>query len=135
MNKNFNFNTNIKEFDDSGSFIDRHIGSSQEDIIDSLKYLGYSDLDQLIMDTLPTKIILDVDVDLDKPLSEHEALKFLNEQVLKNKIFKSYIGMGYSDTKTPTVILRNILENPGWYTAYTPYQPEVSQGRLEMLLN
>ena len=135
MNKNFNFNTNIKEFDDSGSFIDRHIGSSQEDIIDSLKYLGYSDLDQLIMDTLPTKIILDVDVDLDKPLSEHEALKFLNEQVLKNKIFKSYIGMGYSDTITPTVILRNILENPGWYTAYTPYQPEVSQGRLEMLLN
>jgi len=135
MKNNFNINSPIHDFDDSKSFIDRHIGSSDQEIADCLDFLNYKTLEELVMDTLPNKIILDVDLDLEKPRSEESALNHLNNLVSKNKIFKNYIGMGYYETKTPTVILRNILENPGWYTAYTPYQPEVSQGRLEMLLN
>ncbi|MBT88935.1 MAG: glycine dehydrogenase (aminomethyl-transferring) [Spirochaetales bacterium] len=117
------------------SFVDRHIGPSRSDIVDMLKYLDCDNLDELILSTVPNQILLDVPLKIDAPLNEQEALAYLKERMEENKIFKSYIGMGYHDTITPTVILRNILENPGWYTAYTPYQPEVSQGRLEMLIN
>ena len=105
------------------SFVDRHIGPTHSDIIDMLKCLDCHDLDELILSTVPNQILLDVPLKIDVPLSEQDALTYLKERMEENKIFKSYIGMGYHDTITPTVILRNILENPGWYTAYTPYQP------------
>jgi glycine dehydrogenase len=85
--------------------------------------------------TVPEKILLKEDLKIDEPMSENDALKKLKSISKKNKIFRNFIGMGYYNSITPNVILRNILENPGWYTSYTPYQPEVAQGRLEMLLN
>jgi len=117
------------------SFVDRHIGDTDDDIKDILQYLDCHSLDELILSTVPNQILLDVPLSIDSPLNEVDAINYLKDKVEQNKIFKSYIGMGYHDTITPNVILRNILENPGWYTAYTPYQPEVSQGRLEMLTN
>ena len=135
MKNKIDINSSINELNETSSFISRHIGSSDDQVNDCLGFLNYKSLDQLVMDTLPNQIVLDVDVDLKESMSEDEALKYLQSIVSKNKLYKNYIGMGYYDTKTPSVVLRNILENPGWYTAYTPYQPEVSQGRLEMLLN
>ncbi len=135
MKNKIDMSSSIDELNETSSFINRHIGSSDDQVKDCLDFLNYESLDQLVMETLPNQIVLDVDVDLKKRMSEDEALKYLQNIVSKNKLNKNYIGMGYYDTKTPSVILRNILENPGWYTAYTPYQPEVSQGRLEMLLN
>ena len=135
MKNKIDINSSINELNETSSFISRHIGSSDDQVNDCLGFLNYKSLDQLVMDTLPNQIVLDVDVDLKESMSEDEALKYLQGIVSKNKLYKNYIGMGYYDTKTPSVVLRNILENPGWYTAYTPYQPEVSQGRLEMLLN
>ena len=85
--------------------------------------------------TVPEKILLKDELQIDEPMSENDALKKLKSISKKNKIFRNFIGMGYYNSITPNVILRNILENPGWYTSYTPYQPEVAQGRLEMLLN
>ncbi len=116
-------------------FIRRHIGPSSEDQKKMLSYLGYNSLEEFIKKIVPEKIIENKPLDIDKPVSEHEALNQLKQIAGQNKIFKSFIGMGYYGTYTPNVILRNILENPGWYTSYTPYQPEVAQGRLEMLLN
>ena len=135
MDSKININSSYSEVGKKDSFIDRHIGPSDNEINSMLTSLGYSDLEQLIQATVPNQILLDVPVDLDAPMDEQEALSFLDSKISQNDLFKSYIGMGYSDTITPTIILRNILENPGWYTAYTPYQPEVSQGRLEMLIN
>jgi glycine dehydrogenase len=89
----------------------------------------------LIEQTIPASIRSEKPLSLSEPVSEHRFLKNLSEIAKKNKLFKSYIGMGYYDTITPPVIQRNILENPGWYTQYTPYQPEIAQGRLEALLN
>jgi glycine dehydrogenase len=100
-----------------------------------LKELGYKSLDELIKNTVPEKILFKDSLDIGDPNSEYKALRKLKNISKKNKIFSSFIGMGYYGTYTPYVILRNILENPGWYTSYTPYQPEVAQGRLEMLLN
>ena len=100
-----------------------------------LKELGFKNLDELIKKTVPEKILLKEDLEIGEPHSEYEALRKLKEISKKNKINSNFIGMGYYGTFTPHVILRNILENPGWYTSYTPYQPEVAQGRLEMLLN
>jgi glycine dehydrogenase len=116
-------------------FIRRHIGPSSEDQKKMLSYLGYNSLEEFIKKIVPEKIIENKPLAIDEPVSEHEALNQLKQIASQNKIFKSFIGMGYYGTYTPNVILRNILENPGWYTSYTPYQPEVAQGRLEMLLN
>lgn len=117
------------------SFLRRHIGSSEKETNEMLKEIGVSSLDQLIDETIPTQIKLEKDLKLDPPMTEKEFLDYIHSIAQKNKIAKSYIGMGYYPTITPAVIQRNILENPGWYTQYTPYQAEISQGRLEALLN
>ena len=116
-------------------FIQRHIGPSEKEQETMLHELGYKNLDELIKKTVPEKILFKDSLDIGDPNSEYKALRKLKNISKKNKIFSSFIGMGYYGTYTPYVILRNILENPGWYTSYTPYQPEVAQGRLEMLLN
>ena len=117
------------------AFIARHIGPSAEEQQAMLKDLGVADLDQLITQTVPESIQVPSPINLDGSRSEEEVLAYLKNIAQKNKINTSMIGMGYTDTIVPNVILRNVLENPGWYTAYTPYQPEVSQGRLEAILN
>ena len=116
-------------------FIQRHIGPSEEEQKIMLQELGYKNLDELISKTVPEKILLKENLSIGDPNSEYKALRKLKNISKKNKVYSSFIGMGYYGTYTPYVILRNILENPGWYTSYTPYQPEVAQGRLEMLLN
>ena len=121
--------------DSEKDFIKRHIGTSEEEQSKMLKVLGYTSLDELISKTVPEKILFTDNLDIGEPNSEYEALRKLKNLSKKNMIFSNYIGMGYYGTYTPNVIIRNILENPGWYTSYTPYQPEVAQGRLEMLLN
>ncbi|MCK5400188.1 MAG: glycine dehydrogenase (aminomethyl-transferring), partial [Flavobacteriaceae bacterium] len=117
------------------SFQIRHIGPRKSDQNEMLKTIGIDTLDQLINETIPDNIRLKSDLNLDKSLSEQEFLTHIHDLASKNKIFKSYIGLGYHPTILPAVIQRNILENPGWYTAYTPYQAEIAQGRLEALLN
>jgi len=119
----------------SKEFIYRHIGPSENEQKSMLKAIGYDSLNNLMKSTVPEKILLKEELKIDEPLSENDALKKLKSISKKNKIFRNFIGMGYYNSFTPNVILRNILENPGWYTSYTPYQPEVAQGRLEMLLN
>lgn len=116
-------------------FIDRHIGSNQQEQQHMLKQLGYDSMNALIEATVPQAIRRNKAMDLGEAVTEIDALAELKSIASKNQVFKNYIGMGYYDTHTPHVILRNVLENPGWYTAYTPYQPEISQGRLEALLN
>ena len=100
-----------------------------------LQTLGVASLDALIDQTVPASIRLRESLELRAPISEHELLAEAARIAAKNQLFKSYLGMGYANCITPPVILRNVLESPGWYTAYTPYQPEISQGRLEALLN
>ncbi|ACK67521.1 glycine dehydrogenase [Rippkaea orientalis PCC 8801] len=117
------------------SFINRHIGPNSNEIDQMLKVLGFSTLDQLIDATVPESICLSQPLKLPEPQSEYGALAQLKSIASKNQIYRSFIGMGYYDCITPPVIQRNILENPGWYTAYTPYQAEIAQGRLEALLN
>jgi glycine dehydrogenase len=119
----------------SKEFIYRHIGPSEEEQKKMLESVGYKTLENLMDNTVPEKILLKDDLKIDEPLSENDALKKLKSISKQNEIFRNFIGMGYYNSLTPNVILRNILENPGWYTSYTPYQPEVAQGRLEMLLN
>ncbi len=116
-------------------FIKRHIGPSEDDQSKMLKKLNYKSLDDLINNTVPEKIQFKGELNIGESNSEYEALRKLKAISKKNEIYSNFIGMGYYGTYTPYVILRNILENPGWYTSYTPYQPEVAQGRLEMLLN
>src|SRR3989441_744129 len=116
-------------------FVDRHIGPDSRDIEEMLAVLGVRNLDELIDRTVPASIRMQRALDLPPGRSEFGLLREVAEIAVKNQVFRSYIGMGYSDTVTPPVIQRNILENPGWYTQYTPYQPEISQGRLEALLN
>jgi len=117
------------------SFALRHIGLSQADIENLLKQLGYKDLEDFSKSVLPENIFTEEKLGLDDPLSEEEALKALKEISKKNIVYRSFIGQGYYGTVTPKVILRNVFENPGWYTSYTPYQAEISQGRLEALIN
>ncbi|WP_416212219.1 aminomethyl-transferring glycine dehydrogenase [Nostoc sp. DedSLP03] len=117
------------------SFVLRHIGPNSDDIQQMLKVLRFPSLDALIDQTVPQTIRLKQPLNLPKAESEYAALASLKKVAAKNQVFRSYIGMGYYDSITPPVIGRNILENPGWYTAYTPYQPEIAQGRLEALLN
>ncbi len=113
----------------------RHIGIKEIDLPVMLKTVGTDSLDQLIGETIPDEIRLPEPLLMDAPISEQEFLTHILALSKKNKIFRSYIGMGYHEAITPSVIKRNILENPGWYTAYTPYQAEIAQGRLEALLN
>ena len=117
------------------SFALRHIGLSQADIENLLKQLGYKDLEDFSKSVLPENIFTEEKLGLDDALSEEEALKALKEISKKNIVYRSFIGQGYYGTVTPKVILRNVFENPGWYTSYTPYQAEISQGRLEALIN
>ena len=119
----------------SAPFSSRHIGLSPSDIESMLTAIGENSIDELIEKTIPKSIRLSRDLKLATPMSEYQYLQFLKKVASKNKVFKSYIGLGYYPTKVPAVIQRNILENPGWYTAYTPYQAEIAQGRLEALLN
>ena len=116
-------------------FIRRHIGPKKKDEQEMLSKLGYKSLSELINNTVPEKILSKDVLSIGEPNSEYEALRKLKAISKKNQIYSNFIGMGYYGTYTPNVIVRNILENPGWYTSYTPYQPEVAQGRLEMLLN
>jgi len=116
-------------------FIKRHIGPDTKEVDMMLSYLGMKDMDHFLYEILPDNIRLEKPLNLPEGMTEHEYLQHLRELASRNQLFKTYIGMGYYNTITPSVIQRNVLENPGWYTAYTPYQAEISQGRLEALLN
>src|SRR6266567_4467315 len=120
---------------DVNSFARRHIGPNQDEIAAMLSEVGFESIGALIDAAVPKNIRLRRELDLPEPKSETEALAELRAIAEKNKVVRSFIGAGYSDCITPPVIQRNILENPGWYTAYTPYQAEIAQGRLEALLN
>ncbi len=117
------------------NFSDRHIGPNTQEQKEMLTAIGVSSIDELIDKTVPAQIRLKSGLQLNKALSEQDYLAHIKELASKNKVFNTFIGQGYYGTITPSVILRNIFENPGWYTAYTPYQAEISQGRLEALLN
>ncbi|WP_026450319.1 aminomethyl-transferring glycine dehydrogenase [Aequorivita capsosiphonis] len=117
------------------SFALRHIGPRESDLPEMLEIIGVKSLDQLIFETVPDDILLKKALNLETAMSEQEYLEHITELSSKNKIFKTYIGLGYNQSNIPPVIQRNVLENPGWYTAYTPYQAEIAQGRLEALLN
>jgi len=116
-------------------FVNRHNGPSQNDVTAMLQKIGVNSLDELIEQTIPADIRLKKPLNLAPGMTEYAYHKHLRALATKNKVFKSYIGLGYSNTIIPPVIQRNVLENPGWYTAYTPYQAEIAQGRLEALLN
>ncbi len=116
-------------------FADRHVGPDEADVEAMLAVLGRTSLDDLISDTVPAAILRDRDLDLPAARSEAQALEDLRAMAAANTPLRPMLGMGYADTITPPVILRNVLENPAWYTAYTPYQPEIAQGRLEALIN
>ncbi|MGK7389621.1 MAG: aminomethyl-transferring glycine dehydrogenase [Candidatus Cyclobacteriaceae bacterium M2_1C_046] len=116
-------------------FADRHNGPDDHQISEMLKQIGVESVEQLISQTIPADIRLEKELDLPVAKTEYEFIQHLRRIASKNKLFKSYIGLGYYNTVTPPVIQRNILENPGWYTAYTPYQAEIAQGRLEALIN
>ncbi|MBS1188620.1 MAG: gcvP [Rhodocyclaceae bacterium] len=125
----------LSALEQKDEFIERHIGPCADETAAMLAVIGADSLDQLIDQTVPAAIRLPADLPLPAPRREHEALAALKAIAARNQAMKSCIGMGYYDTLTPKVILRNVLENPGWYTAYTPYQAEIAQGRLEALLN
>ncbi|MGO1760927.1 aminomethyl-transferring glycine dehydrogenase [Halomonas sp. AOP35-4E-18] len=125
----------LAELADHDAFIKRHNGPSPDDVATMLKALNMQHMEDLIEQTVPSDIRLNRELALDEPRSEAEALDYLAQLARQNQVAKSYIGQGYYGTHMPAVIQRNVLENPGWYTAYTPYQPEISQGRLEGLLN
>lgn len=117
------------------NFASRHIGPSLEETNEMLQSIGVSSLDEMIQQAVPNNIRLKNPLGIGQEISEYEYLRTLKEVAKKNKVFRSYLGLGYHNTITPGVIGRNIFENPGWYTQYTPYQAEISQGRLEALLN
>jgi glycine dehydrogenase len=123
------------ELDSHDRFSTRHIGPDERELHEMLTVLGVTSLDQLMEETIPPSIRRKEPLDLTLPSTEYRYLEGLRKEASKNKVFKSFIGLGYYDCITPAVIQRNILENPGWYTQYTPYQAEISQGRLEALIN
>ena len=125
----------LSQLEQTQDFIRRHIGPGESEMAEMLKTVGADSLDDLIEQTVPAGIRLPAPMKIEASQTETQALAYLKQVASQNKVFRSNIGMGYSDTITPNVILRNVLENPGWYTAYTPYQPEIAQGRLEALLN
>ena len=116
-------------------FVDRHVGISEADLAKMLKEMKVGSVDELIQSTIPQSILSNKEMELEKGMSEAYCLRETHAKVDQNQLFRSYIGMGYYGTLTPAPILRNIFNNPGWYTQYTPYQAEISQGRLEALLN
>ncbi len=116
-------------------FAQRHIGISPNELNELLDEIKVKNIDELISETVPAKLLSPERLQIGEAMSEQEYLIHIKEIGKKNKVFKTYIGMGYNDTITPSVILRNVFENPGWYTQYTPYQAEIAQGRLESLLN
>lgn len=120
---------------DTNKFVNRHVGISEEDLPSMLQTVGVQSLDELIEQIIPRDIRLKKPLDLPEPMTEREFAEHISELASKNEIFTSYIGMGWYDTVCPAPIQRNVLENPVWYTSYTPYQAEISQGRLEALLN
>src|SRR5579862_6282311 len=113
----------------------RHIGPDTAECDAMLRTIGAASLDELIDQAIPQAIRLDQPLDLPMGIGEYQFLQELRQVAGRNQVFKSYIGLGYYDCVTPSVILRNVLENPGWYTPYTPYQAEIAQGRLESLIN
>ena len=117
------------------SFSRRHIGIDQKVSAEMLKYIGFSSMDDFIQSIVPKNIYSPESLNLSSELSEEEALRYLEKISKKNKVYKTYIGQGFYNSVTPAPIIRNIFENPGWYTSYTPYQPEIAQGRLEALIN
>jgi len=121
--------------DHYNNFALRHLGLNQANVDSLLTELGYVSLEDFSKSVLPQNIFIEDDLALSAPMSEEEALQALKKIAKKNHVFKSFLGQGYYGTITPKVILRNVFENPGWYTSYTPYQPEISQGRLEALIN
>jgi glycine dehydrogenase len=125
----------LHDLEDHGAFIARHVGPGSDDRTEMLAALGLSSLDDLIDSVVPASIRVDKPLDVGGPVAEHEMLNRLRALAGLNQVCTSLIGMGYAGTITPPVIVRNVLENPAWYTAYTPYQPEISQGRLEALVN
>ena len=125
----------LEQLEQKQDFIRRHIGPSPAQVSDMLSALEVSSVQELIDQTVPANIRLEQPLSIGESRTEVETLNYLKSVASKNKVFKSYIGQGYHPTHVPHVILRNVLENPGWYTAYTPYQPEIAQGRLESLLN
>ena len=127
--------TSLQELKQKNEFIRRHIGPRESQIAEMLAELGLKSLDELIKKTVPADIISEQPLSIEGEKNERETLSYLRRMAERNKVFISMIGMGYYGTTLPGVILRNVLENPGWYTAYTPYQAEISQGRLEALLN
>ena len=127
-------NQTLNELSNNLEFIQRHVGPDATETEQMLKYLGLSSLDDMLQQTVPNKIRLPEEIKVPSARSEQQALTDIKAYADMNEVFRSYIGMGYYPTRTPTVILRNVLENPGWYTAYTPYQPEIAQGRLEAIL-
>ncbi len=128
-------NTPLSELEQKDDFIRRHIGPGEPQIEHMLSTIGVSSIDELIDKTVPASIRSDEPLNVPNSITERYTLSVLRRMSERNKVFISMIGMGYYGTVIPNVILRNVMENPGWYTAYTPYQPEVSQGRLEALLN
>src|SRR5688572_32557339 len=125
----------LAELEDHGAFIRRHIGPDADDQAAMLAALGLASRDALIAAVIPPAIRRKDRMDIAPPRTEGEALASLRRIAGRNQVFKSYIGQGYYETYTPGVILRNVFQNPAWYTAYTPYQPEISQCRLEALIN
>ncbi|HVO74901.1 MAG TPA: aminomethyl-transferring glycine dehydrogenase [Ignavibacteriaceae bacterium] len=125
----------MKIFEHPDKFVNRHIGPSENDISEMLKVIGTDSEQKLIGETIPNRIRLNNPLSIDDSVTEYRYLENLKKIAKKNKVFKSYIGLGYYPVRMPGVIQRNILENPGWYTQYTPYQAEISQGRLEALMN
>jgi glycine dehydrogenase len=120
---------------DPETFQSRHIGPDTAEADAMLKVVGAPSMGALIDEAVPARIRLQKRLDLPDGQGEHQFLRDLRQTAARNQIFKSYIGLGYYDSVTPSVILRNVLENPGWYTPYTPYQAEIAQGRLEGLHN
>jgi glycine dehydrogenase len=127
--------TALDDLEQKDDFIHRHIGPSNDDISAMLHVLGLGSLDELAAKIVPPSILEKTAPAIGEPMSEYDVLQKLQAMARQNKVCRSLIGAGYYDTITPNVILRNVLQNPGWYTAYTPYQPEISQGRLEALIN
>jgi glycine dehydrogenase len=120
--------TNLKK---NNLFSKRHIGVNEKDNAYMLEYIGFSSMDEFINTVVPSNILEKNRVEIGEEKTEEEALEELKKIAKQNKIYKNYIGQGHYNTHTPKVILRNVFENPGWYTSYTPYQPEISQGRLK----
>ena len=125
----------LSQLENRDEFIGRHLNLNISDINAMLSEVGAESLDDLTQQIVPKSILREPFLQMGDAIPEREALANLKALADQNKVFTSYIGMGYHDTTLPNVILRNVMENPGWYTAYTPYQPEIAQGRLEALLN